>query len=95
MNAQNHAAEYAGTHLSPLVRRFPLAARVLELALAIALYVGGLFAVASLTGKVGSLVTVYAIFAMPLVLSVGLRLYRTLERRFAHPREESPLGHAG
>lgn len=95
MNAQNHSAEHTGAHLSPLVRRFPLATRVLELALAVALYVGGLVAVVSLTGKAGSLVTVYAIFAMPLVLSVGLRLYRTLERRVTHQREDGPLGHAG
>ncbi|MFP5383843.1 MAG: hypothetical protein ACLGHG_07215 [Gammaproteobacteria bacterium] len=95
MNAQNHSAEHAGAHLSPLVRRFPLAVRVMELVLAVALYLGGLIAVASLTGKAGSLVTVYAIFAMPLVLSVGLRLYRTLERRVSHLREDNPLGHAG
>lgn len=95
MNAQNHSAEHAGAHLSPLVRRFPLAARVLELVLAVALYVGGLVAVVSLAGKAGSLATVYAIFAMPLVLSVGLRLYRTLERRVSHQREDSALGNAG
>lgn len=95
MNAQNHSAERAGTHLSPLVRRFPLAARVLELVLAIALYLGGLLAVGSLTGNAGSLVTVYAIFAMPLVLSVGLRLYRTLERRVSHQREDNALGNVG
>lgn len=95
MNARNPSESPAGAMLPQLVRRFPLAARVVELVAVIVLFVAGMAAVDHLTGQSGVLVTVYVIFAMPLVLSVGLRLFRTLERRVTHRREEGPLGHAG
>ncbi|MCL4675455.1 MAG: hypothetical protein KJZ59_05405, partial [Pararhodobacter sp.] len=95
MSARNPSESDARAPLPQLVRRFPLAARIAELLAVIALYAAGIVAVDRLTGQSGVLVTVYVIFAMPLVLSVGLRLYRTLERRVTHRRDEGPLGHAG
>lgn len=95
MNASRVSLERAGHALHHLVRRFPLATRALELVLVIALYAGGLWLVDSLSGHANWLVAVYAIFAMPVVLSVGLRLFRSLERRVAHLRGEHPFGQTG
>lgn len=91
MNAINVSVE----RLQHLVRRFPLAARALELVLVVALYAGGLWLVDSLSGQSNWLVAVYALFALPAVLSVGLRLVRALERRLAHLRDLAPFGQTG
>lgn len=94
MNAITVPVARARAAASHLVRRFPLVARILELLVVVALYAGGLVAVDRLTGHAGLLMTVYAIVAMPVVLSVGLRLYRTIERRISHHRHDD-LSHAG
>lgn len=81
MSAQNGFAgrlEEAGKHLA---RRIPLTLRSLELVAVLALYVAGLVFVDQLTGTANFPVVVYAMFVMPVVLSVGLRWFRTVERR--------------
>lgn len=95
MNALNVSVDRMNAVAHRLVRRFPLAARSLELVLMTALYIAGMFAVARLSDGAGLVVTMYALFAMPVVLSVGLRLYRAIERRLAHLREQARLTHAG
>lgn len=64
------------------IRRFPLAARIVELLLAIALYAAALAGVDYLTGKSILPVAVTAMFLMPAVLSIALRLARTVDRRY-------------
>ena len=81
MNAQIVSVErisHAGMHLA---RRAPLTVRTLELLAVIALYIGGLIFVDQLTGTAHVPVVVFAMFGMPVVLSVGLRWFRTIERR--------------
>jgi hypothetical protein len=84
MNAKTVSVDHASTGLKGLVRRFPLAARSLELALVTVLYVAGLLAVDHVTGKAILPVAIYAMFFMPVVLSVGVRLFRSIERRLGH-----------
>lgn len=81
MNAHHVAVERlneAGKHLA---RRVPLTVRTLELVAVIALYIAGLVFVDHLTGRAHFPVAVYAMFLMPVVLSVGVRWVRSLERR--------------
>lgn len=84
MNAKTISVDQATAGLKALIRRFPLAARSLELAVVTLLYMAGLIAVDLVTGKAILPVALYAMFFMPVVLSVGVRLYRSIERRLGH-----------
>lgn len=81
MNALKKPVEQlnaAGMHVA---RRIPLTLRTLELLSVVALYIAGLVFVDRLTGTAMFPVVVYAMFVLPVVLSVGVRWSRTLERR--------------
>lgn len=93
MNAKN--PERTGTGMSHLARRFPLTVRTLDFLLVSMAYVLGLVAVDALAGKSHVVVMVYALFTMPVVLSVGLRLYRALARRLGLHHHEDPLAPTG
>lgn len=94
MNANNGSLERinaAGRHIA---RRFPLTVRTIDLLLVSVLYVLGLVAVDELTGASYLPVMVFAMFAMPLVLSVGLRLYRAIARRLGlHHHDDEHVAH--
>ncbi|MFZ5723804.1 MAG: hypothetical protein ACOY33_09090 [Pseudomonadota bacterium] len=97
MNANNERGlteriNAAGLHVA---RRFPLTVRTIDLLLVSILYVLGLVAVDQLTGASYLPVMVFAMFAMPVVLSVGLRLYRGIARRLGLFHEAGPLAQAG
>jgi hypothetical protein len=95
MNAKNGSlgpVHAAGRYLA---RHFPLTVRAVDLLLVSTLYVLGLVAVDQLTGASYMPVMVFAMFAMPLVLSVSLRLYRAIARRLGMHRYHDPLTEAG
>lgn len=81
MNAHIVSVESLSQAGRRVVRRAPLAVRTLELLAVLALYIGGMVFIGQMTGKGHLLVVMYAIFGMPMVLSVGLRWLRTVERR--------------
>lgn len=64
-----------------VVRRAPLVVRTLELLAVLALYISGIVFIDQMTGRGHLLAVMYGIFGMPVVLSVGLRWLRTVERR--------------
>lgn len=95
MNTPNVSVERItalGRHLG---RRFPLTARTLDLLLVVTAYVLGLLVVDALTGASYLPVMVFAMFAMPVVLSVGVRLYRALARRLGLHHHTDPLALTG
>ncbi len=81
MNAHIVSVESLSQAGRRVVRRAPLAVRTLELLAVLALYIGGMVFIGQMTGKGHLLVVMYAIFGMPVVLSVGLRWLWTVERR--------------
>ena len=81
MNALKAPAERVVAAGKQVVKRVPLTVRTLELVAVLALYIAGLVFVDQLTGTAHFPVVVYAMFVMPVVLSVGLRWFRTVERR--------------
>lgn len=94
MNAKNVTLERIGNGSRTLGRHFPLTVRTLDLLLVSVAYVLGLVAVDALAGEHHVFVVIYALFAMPIVLSVGLRLYRALARRLGVLHDD-PLAQAG
>ena len=95
MNTNPISLERISAGARHLGRRFPLTIRTLDLLLVSVAYVLGLVAVDALTGKSLLPVVVYAMFAMPIVLSVGLRLYRALARRLGIHHHADPLAQTG
>lgn len=81
MNALKAPAEQLNAAGKQVARRIPLTLRTLELLAVVALYIAGLVFVDRLTGTAMFPVVVYAMFVLPVVLSVGVRWSRTLERR--------------
>lgn len=94
MNTHNAPAGRVIEASRHLARRAPLTVRTLELLAVIALYVAGVAFVDHLTGKAHFPVAVAAMFLLPLVLSVGLRWVRTVERRVRHVTHHD-LPHVG
>lgn len=90
-NARTGRASEAAKHLA---RRIPLTVRTLELLAVVALYVAGVVFVDHLTGQAHFPVAVAAMFLLPIVLSVGLRWVRTVERRVRHVTHHD-LPHVG
>lgn len=80
----------AGRHIT---RHAPLTVRTLELLAVLALYASGLVFVDQLAGRAHFPVAVYAMFLLPVVLSVGVRWYRTLARRLGV--SDNTLPHIG
>ena len=64
-----------------VARHAPLTVRTLELLAVLALYASGLVFVDELSGTARFPVAVYAMFLLPVVLSVGVRWARTFARR--------------
>jgi len=81
MNALKKPVEQLNAAGMQVARRIPLTLRTLELLAVAALYIAGLVFVDRLTGTAMFPVVVYAMFVLPVVLSVGVRWSRTLERR--------------
>ncbi len=81
MNVNHGSLEGINAMGRQVARRFPLTVRAVDLLLVSVLYVLGIAVVDVYTGASHWPVMVFAMFAMPLVLSVGVRLYRALARR--------------
>lgn len=73
-----------------VARHAPLTVRTLELLAVLALYVSGLAFVDELSGRAHFPVAVYAMFLLPVVLSVGVRWARALGRRLGIGDETLP-----
>lgn len=90
MNALKSPVEHLSNAGKQLVRRIPLTIRTLELLAVTALYIAGLVFVDTLSGTAHFPVAVYAMFVMPVVLSVGVRWFRTVERRLGIGEQTLP-----
>lgn len=90
MNALKGSLDAMTSGYLAVGRRFPLAVRILELLVVTALYAGGIVLVDRATGQAHLPVVVFAMFAMPIVLSVGVRLFRQLENRFRLGHDKLP-----
>lgn len=90
MNALNNPVEQFSAAGKQVARRIPLTLRSLELVAVALLYVAGLVFVDKLTGNAHFPVVVYAMFVLPVVLSVGVRWSRALERRLGLSEHKLP-----
>jgi hypothetical protein len=90
MNALNGPVEQLTAAGKQVARRIPLTLRTLELVAVVALYIAGLVFVDRLTGSAHFPVVVYAMFVLPVVLSIGVRWSRTLERRLGLGEHKLP-----
>lgn len=96
MNVNHGSLESINAVGRQIARRFPLTVRTVDLLLVSVLYVLGIVVVDEFTGASHWPVMVFAMFAMPLVLSVAVRLYRALARRVGTYRvAERHLAQAG
>ncbi|MFZ5756881.1 MAG: hypothetical protein ACOY3X_08260 [Pseudomonadota bacterium] len=95
MNTHNVSVERINAIGRHVARRFPLTVRTVDLLLVSIVYVLGLVAVDQLTGASYLPVMVFAMFAMPVVLSVGLRLFRAIARRLGIHHGADPLAQTG
>lgn len=86
MNTSNGSAARLGKAGKPLMRRYSLALRALELLVLVALYLGGLVVMGEMTGTSSLPFMAFAMFGMLVVLSVLLRLLWAIERRLGLAR---------